>query len=264
MARSISIGTLGLHNFRLEEDSIVGRYDKHKTDQTGDSAHDKHLFSNPFDAILDLYLALGVWFALDTARFGDSEYLFLTRDTLEGAASQRFCSQLNDILDANTPELSAYIRPKHANTHSIRKGSGTYSQSGTTCPPPATATAGRGEWSLGRVFDLYLYLAEPADTYLGRILAGLDPLNENFASLPPHFIPIDPMGNAQINEAMHLCMGQSFNAGQEIQSIPLDYFFDSFPLSFITLNFCMIGYGRFRGIHLASSHYSMIRICCLI
>lgn len=83
MARSISIGTLGLHNFRLEEDSIVGRYDKHKTDQTGDSAHDKHLFSNPFDAILDLYLALGVWFALDTARFGDSEYLFLTRDTLE-------------------------------------------------------------------------------------------------------------------------------------------------------------------------------------
>lgn len=207
MARSISIGTLGLHNFRLEEDSIVGRYDKHKTDQTGDSAHDKHLFSNPFDAILDLYLALGVWFALDTARFGDSEYLFLTRDTLEGAASQRFCSQLNDILDANTPELSAYIRPKHANTHSIRKGSGTYSQSGTTCPPPATATAGRGEWSLGRVFDLYLYLAEPADTYLGRILAGLDPLNENFASLPPHFIPIDPMGNAQINEAMHLMYG---------------------------------------------------------
>ncbi|KAI2498280.1 hypothetical protein MHU86_16207 [Fragilaria crotonensis] len=115
--------------------------------------------------------------------------------------------ELNDILDANTPELSAYIRPKHANTHSIRKGSGTYSQSGTTCPPPATATAGRGEWSLGRVFDLYLYLAEPADTYLGRILAGLDPLNENFASLPPHFIPIDPMGNAQINEAMHLMYG---------------------------------------------------------
>jgi hypothetical protein len=35
MARSISVGTLAFHNFRLGEDNIIGKYDKHKADQGG-------------------------------------------------------------------------------------------------------------------------------------------------------------------------------------------------------------------------------------
>ena len=110
MARSISIETLSFHNFRLEEDAIMGRYDKHKTHQTGgDSAHDKHLYSNPFDPIVDLYLALGIWFALDNERFRDNESLFLTGETKEGTASHWFYSQLNEILDKNVVELFIYL-----------------------------------------------------------------------------------------------------------------------------------------------------------
>ena len=41
MARSINIGVLGLHNFHIGEDNIICRYDKHKSDQTGETAHDK-------------------------------------------------------------------------------------------------------------------------------------------------------------------------------------------------------------------------------
>lgn len=212
MARSISVGTLAFHNFRPGEDNIIIKYDNHKADQAGESLHDKHLFSNPFDPVLDLYLGLAVWLAIDPTSHVETEDLFLNVDTHADAASQRFCSQLNEILRQHRDILAHYIRPNHANTHSIRKGSGTYSQSGTTCPPPATATAGRGEWSLGRVFDLYLHLADPADTYLGRILVGLDPNNENFATLPPHFVPSDPMANEFIREAMDLMYGPILTA----------------------------------------------------
>lgn len=211
MARSISVGTLAFHNFRPGEDNIIVKYDSHKADQAGESLHDKHLFANPHDPLLDLFLALGVWFAIDPLSHVESEDLFLNKKTQSDAASQRFCSQLNELLRKKSDVLAHYIRPKHANTHSIRKGSGTYSQSGTTCPPPATATAGRGEWSLGRVFDLYLHLADPADTYLGRILAGLDPVSDDFATLPPHFIPENPMSEPTIKEAMELMYGPILN-----------------------------------------------------
>jgi hypothetical protein len=69
MSRSVSISMLAFHNFRVGEDNIIGRYDKHKADQSGESLHDKHIFSNPFDPILDVYLALAVWFALDPGQF---------------------------------------------------------------------------------------------------------------------------------------------------------------------------------------------------
>ena len=142
MARSISISTLAFHNFRLGEDNIIGHYDKHKACQSGESVHDKHVFANPYDAVLDVFLALAVWFALDPSQFETREDFFRGTDTKEDSASQRYSSQLGTIIDKNRDMVTNHIRIDHANTHSIRKGSGTYSQSGTTVPPPATATAG--------------------------------------------------------------------------------------------------------------------------
>jgi hypothetical protein len=54
------------------------------------------------------------------------------------------------------------------------------------------------------VLDLYWHFAEPGDTFLGRVLAGLDPNGEEFATLPPHWIMDDPLSNDRIKEAMNL------------------------------------------------------------
>jgi hypothetical protein len=51
---------------------------------------------------------------------------------------------------------------------------------------------------MGKILDLYWHFAEPGDTYLGRILAGLDPHEERFGSLPLHWKVNNPMGNAKI------------------------------------------------------------------
>jgi hypothetical protein len=207
MARSINIGVLALHCFRVGEDCIIVRYDKSKADQTGEKVSDKHVYDNPFDPLVSVFLALGVWFCLESARFENTESLFQDDENEVTAASQRYCSQLTELFKAFHAELVQFIRADHANTHGIRKGSATKASSGTTCPPPVSSIASRGEWSMGKILDLYWHFAEPGDTYLGRILAGLDPNEERFGSLPPHWKVGNPMGDARIREAMHLMFG---------------------------------------------------------
>jgi hypothetical protein len=204
MARSINIGVLAFHNFRVGEDCIIVRYDKSKADQTGEKVSDKHVYDNPFDSLVSVFLALGVWFCLEAARFENTESLFQEDGNEVNAASQRYCSQLTELFKEFKEELVQFIRTDHANTHGIRKGSATKASSGTTCPPPVSSIASRGEWSMGKVLDLYWHFAEPGDTYLGRILAGLDPNEESFGSLPPHWKVDNPMGNSKIQEAMQL------------------------------------------------------------
>jgi hypothetical protein len=68
-ARSINISILALHCFRVGQDAIIVRYDKSKADQTGEMVSDKHVYDNPFDPLVSVFLALGVWFCLESARF---------------------------------------------------------------------------------------------------------------------------------------------------------------------------------------------------
>ena len=93
------------------------------------------------------------------------------------------------------------------NAYGLRKGSATMAVSGTTSPPPILSIARRGEWSIGKVFDVYWHFSEPGDHYLGRILAGLDPTNASFGNLPPHWILNNPMENEDISHAMTLLSG---------------------------------------------------------
>jgi len=70
-----------------------------------------------------------------------------------------------------------------------------------------SSIAARGEWSLGKVLDVYWHFSEPGDTYLGRVLAFLCPNSLDFAILPPHFNVDNPMSNDIIREAMFLSFG---------------------------------------------------------
>jgi hypothetical protein len=173
MARSINIGILVLHCFRVGEDVIIVRYDNSKADQTGEKVSDKHVYDNPFDPLVSVFLALGVWFCLESARFEHTEYLFQEDEKEDNAASQQhYCSQLTKLFKTYHDELVQFILAGHVNTHGIRKGSATKFSSGTTCPPPVSSIPSCEEWSMGKVLDLYWHFAGPGDTYLGRILAG--------------------------------------------------------------------------------------------
>jgi hypothetical protein len=120
------------------------------------------------------------------------------------AAFQRYCGQLSELFKGNNDNLQG---SDHANSHGIRKGSATKVTSGTTLPPPTSSIAAQGEWSLGRILDIYWYEAEPGDHYLGRCLAGLDPNSEDFTILSPHFTVGNHMENVRIREAVELMYG---------------------------------------------------------
>jgi hypothetical protein len=181
-------------------------YDDSKTDKIGERCTDKHLYANPSNPTVCLFLALGVFLSLESLHLSKTEKLFQIEGQLT-AASQRYCGQLTELFKSNAENLKAYIWAGHTNSHGIRKGSAAAVTSGTTLPPPTSSIAARGDWSLGQILDIYWHLSEPGDHYLGRCLAGLDPNSADFAILPPHLTVGDPMEHPRIREAIYLMYG---------------------------------------------------------
>ena len=145
---------------------------------------------------------------LNASSFENNEHIFYhTSNENNRNPSKRYCSHISEIFRQNSGVVHKYIRPNHDAVYGIRKGSATYATTGTTCPPPIPSIAQRGEWSMGKVLDVYWHFSEPGDTYLGRILAGFDPNSSNFGALPPHFIVDDPNQNVFISEAMNRMFG---------------------------------------------------------
>lgn len=182
--------------------------------------HEKHVYANPLDPLLCPCLGLGVWFCLNQGKFVETEKLFLQNDTKEGAASARYCGQLTKLLADFVDIVKNYVRVDHANTHGVRKGSATYVTSGTTCPPSTSSIANRGEWSLGKVLDVYWHFSAPGDSFLGRCLCGLNPSSSEFGMLPPHWILQDPLANDDIKEAMIMMYGSILDTWKDTANDP--------------------------------------------
>ena len=68
-----------------------------------------------------MYLALGVWFALNSAIFTANEKLFQRPGTGIGATAQRYGRQLIEILMRKYKIVRNYIRVSRAGGHGVRK-----------------------------------------------------------------------------------------------------------------------------------------------
>lgn len=205
MARSISIDPLALHNIGVCEDRFMVKHDSTKTDKKGEKLHNKGVYCNPLDPVVCFGVGMGVWLCLEQDSFEDSERIFLRGDAKVGSAAHRYCSQLLQLLKANWESVKTFIKTLSA--HGLRKGSATHVASATTVPPPIASIANRGDWSLGKVLDIYWQFAEAGDSYLGRCLAGMDPNTSEFSVLPPHWITASPMEDDDIKEALDLMYG---------------------------------------------------------
>ena len=113
--------------------------------------------------------------------------MFQSQKAKRDTAAHNYCESLVKLFQKMGDRLWHFVRPGHANGHGIRKGASVHVTSASTCPPPPSSVARRGEWSLGKIFDIYWLFAEAGDQYCGRILAGLDPMSADFDILPPHF-----------------------------------------------------------------------------
>ena len=211
MARSISISSLGLHNIKLGSggDSIAFKFDNSKTDQSGEFVQEKNCYANPKQAVLCLYLALGCWISIKSESFGTKESLFEKSNTKNGTAAQTFCRQLSALVKKHAATACKFLRLSRFHAHGIRKGSGTHASSATTVPPQFTSVAARGEWSMGKILDIYFQFAMGGDYYLGRLLTLIPPEDEMFDSLPPHWKDQD---HPTVARALELTFGPALTS----------------------------------------------------
>ena len=126
-------------------------------------------------------------------------------------------SRSNQEGDSRRAVIKSHVRLGHFHPHGTRKGAATHVSTNTMEPPPLPSILLRGEWSLGKVLDLYWKWSRQGDTYLGRLLCGLDPDSVDFGILPPHFR--EGMENEYIYEAMSCCFGPILDAWDKKCSI---------------------------------------------
>ena len=205
MSRSISIDCLSFHNIKIgSSDSIKFKYDETKADKTGEFTQEKNCYANPLNAVHCFFLALGCWISIESERLETTENLFIIPGSKRGTASQRYCTQLSELVNRHFEAAKHHLRVSHFNAHGLRKGAGMHASSATTLPPSFVSVAARGEWSIGKILDVYFKFAMGGDFYLGRLLALLDPESEDFAILPPHWK--DPT-HQTITKALRITFG---------------------------------------------------------
>lgn len=190
-------------------DSIVIHYDYNKKDQKGETTSPKNCYANPFNPAVCMFLALGCYLCIDRDKFDRTSDDIFTKNGKDRSASDTYHKQLKSLIGL-LPERARIIlefcREGHFHAHGTRKGAAMKVTTGTMEPPPMPSVLLRGEWSLGKVLDIYWQWSKLGDTYLGRLLAGLSPdKGDEFATLPPHFT--EGMENVHIREAMQLCFG---------------------------------------------------------
>ena len=100
-------------------------------------------------------------------------------------------------------------------THSYRKGSATYTASGSTSAPPIVAICLRAGWKLGGVLNTYLSLESAGDRFVGRVCALLPQVSKNFCVLPPRFpLNMSQADSALVDKVMFGMFGQYWLYGR--------------------------------------------------
>lgn len=206
MARSINVDCIALHSIkRGMSDSITFKYDETKMDKTGEFVQEKNCYSNPFNPFVCIFTALGCYLSIYSETLEKTELLFLLPGRKGKTAAQNFARQISAIGERYANTIKSYLRLSHFNIHGLRKGSGTHAASATTCPPLFTSIACRGEWSMGKILDIYFRFAAGGDYYLGQLLSLKDAMSPQFATPCPHWI--DPT-DERVLEAMRLTFGK--------------------------------------------------------
>ena len=205
MARTINIDNIGFRNVKKSGDCCQVKYDYSKSDQTGENCTNKNLFAKPLNPQVCFFVALGCQIALNSKSLETKETFFLGKDANVGSASKSFCERLQRMVEFYELEIGEYIRTSRCNAHGVRKGGATHAVSCTTVPPPLVSIALRGEWSMGKVFDVYFKFGSVGDRYLGRVMAGLNPNDPEFGVLPPHFKV--PLNHPLIEKAWKMTFG---------------------------------------------------------
>ena len=186
MTRGNSTAALRWRHIDLANDSHIFIVPKSKSDQEGVKLDPKHVFANSRNPYICPIFALGLYTLC--LRQQDPVEIFPGGNQLSrfSKALRREKKDNKDILEmlrARGYDVS------DIGVHSIRKGAGSFAANGIVgMSPSISAICLRAGWTQGAIKDKYLKYEHAADTYLGRVLAGMPTTSKDivhFADLPP-------------------------------------------------------------------------------
>ena len=196
MARSESIVTANFFHITWEDDSLVFRFAKSKTDQTGRNTNQVwHVYATPDKPATCPVLALATYVFSNPGltnicgeSFNMDDDVGSSRLFPGGDQYGRFMACLHRVIENNLEEfLLLGIKPGDLGSHSARKGASSFASAGSTVSPPMVSICLRAMWSMGPVKERYLQYEKAGDQYLGRVVSGLDVNDVSFAVSPPYF-----------------------------------------------------------------------------
>ena len=184
IARGINMQTLHYKCLSVRNDSLHVEFPKTKTSKGEKVVYPKHVFANPLRVELCPVTWLGIYVCCNP-EVNATGQVFLGGD----AASVKYATTLKSILQEHQDMVEGMGGnvERLSRKHCIRKGAGTAAAASSTAAPSIVSIVRRGDWSLGKVLDLYLRWADGGDQYCGRIMTLLNPDTAEFATLPPFF-----------------------------------------------------------------------------
>ena len=106
--------------------------------------HNKNVYANPIDPSICFFTALEIYWSNESFSLTTREEIFLKENAKLSTAARRFCNSLQKLIENYAQVVDGYVRSSSANAHRIRKGSATYSTSGTIVLPSLISVALRG------------------------------------------------------------------------------------------------------------------------
>jgi hypothetical protein len=205
MARPINVDDITVNHFSMGVDSVIIKFNSTKKDKKGQRCSPKNCYSQPMDPTCCITTSMAVYLITTDNDWLSplKKCLFINPGAKAGSASSRYNKAFSGMAKELSGKISEFVRLDHFDPYGLRKGSATHASTSTTAPPPTASIILRGEWSLGEVLDIYWKWAEAGDQYLGRVLAGFNPNDTTFDTLPPHFIVGNE--NPYVKIAMNLC-----------------------------------------------------------
>jgi len=166
-------------HLQWSDDALLIFFAHEKTDQTQSKPGDpRHIYANPHQPEICPILSLGLFFLVNDVTDNRCNFVF--------SGDNQYCRFHNGLSEFITEQMLGH-KIDSFGTHSIRKGSATYTSSGSTSCPPFSAIANRAGWATGGVTNIYIQYQAAGDQYVGRTVSGLNPLDSSFATLPPRF-----------------------------------------------------------------------------
>ena len=211
--RTSNTASIHLSHLDMWNDALKIYFAHMKNDQKGEqSQYGRHLYCNPFYALVCPIHALTLYFLAFPAVVSDPSGLLFTGKDPAG----RFGAVLGRIKDQFKDEIEETgIKVEHLGVHSLRKGALTFLSSVSTAGPSSSAVHTRAGWARRGEADTYIQYERAVDCYAGRLLCGLNVDSPDFAVLPPKFFDFyeDDFDEKRVDECVASLFGKTTYAG---------------------------------------------------